>query len=340
MSTHNTLSRQWEMLKLLPSKAPGMTSAQLHQALLDAGYPVSKRTVERDLQELSGLFPLQCNDRGTPWGWHWLPGTALELPGLGLTEALSLAMVEDALPTLLPRHLYKGLEARFQQARNKLESLTDDNANARWPHKVASVRPELSLRPPAISPEVLENIQLALLEERQLRCHYYSAHNDKERELTLNPLALVQRGLVTYLIATAPPYADPRQYALQRFRSATPLETPLEGADGFDLQAYLASDALQFNPGEPMRMQAWVSDTLARLLRETPLSEDMSLEACADGHRLQATLRDSWQLRWWLLQQGPNLCVQAPASLRQFMLDSLQQSLQRYAEQPAEQAVN
>lgn len=332
MSTYNTLSRQWEMLKLLPSKAPGMTSAQMHQALQDAGYPVSKRTVERDLQELSGLFPLQCNDRGTPWGWHWLPGAALELPGMGLAEALSLALVEEALPTLLPQHLYKGLETRFQQARDKLTALAEDNTNARWSHKVASVRPELTLRPPTIAAEVLESIQLALLEERQLRCHYYSAHNDKERELTLNPLALVQRGLITYLIATAPPYADPRQYALQRFRSTVLLETPAEGADGFDLQAYLASEALQFSPGEPVRLQAWISDTLARVLRETPLSDDMTLEPDSNGYRLQATLRDSWQLRWWLRQQGPNLCIEAPQELREFMLTSLQATLQRYRE--------
>jgi len=340
MSTYNTLSRQWEMLRMLPGRAPGISSTQVHQTLQDAGYKVSKRTVKRDLQDLSSLFPLQCNDRGTPWGWPWLPGAALELPGLSLAEALSLAMVEDVLPVLLPRHLYKGLEPRFQQARNKLESLAETNASARWLNKVASVRPELSLRPPAIAAEVLENIQLALLEERQLRCHYYSAHTDKERELTLNPLALVQRGLVTYLIATAPPYDDPRQYVLQRFRSVELLDTPVQGADSFNLAAYLASDALQFNPGEAMHMQAWVSDTLARLLRETPLSDDMTLEAGSDGQQLRATLRDSWQLRWWLRQQGPSICVQAPATLRQFMLDSLQQSLQRYAEQPTEHAVD
>lgn len=337
ISTHNTLSRQWEMLRMLPARGPGTTSAQLHQALQDAGYKVSKRTVERDLQDLSSLFPLQCNDRGTPWGWHWLPGAALDLPGLGLAEALSLVMVEEALPVLLPRPLYRGLEPRFAQARSKLASLAQENAMARWLSKIASVRPELALQAPETDANLLESIQQALLDERQLQCSYYSAHADKERELTLNPLALVQRGLITYLIATAPPYNDIRQYVLQRFRAVQVLDTPVTGNDSFDLQAYVDSDALHFNPGAASELRAWINDPLARLLRETPLAADMQLTPAGnDGYLLTVTVRDSWQLRWWLLQQGPNLCVQAPATLRQFMLESLQQSLQRYAEQPME----
>lgn len=333
MSTHNTLSRQWEMLKLLPPKAPGMSSAQLHRALQDAGYQVSKRTVERDLQELSRPFPLQCNDLGTPWGWHWMQDAALELPGLGLAEALSLAMVEEVLPTLLPHSLYNGLVPRFQQARRKLESLASENATARWLHKVASVRPELALQPPQSDPALLDSIQLALLEERQVRCRYYAAHRDKERELTLNPLALVQRGLITYLVATAEPYQDVRQYALHRFRQVESLDAPANGLDAFDLNAYLASDALQFSPNGKVQLQAWISDTLARLLQETPLSDDMTLEPQAEGQHLRAILSDSWQLRWWLLQQGPNLCVQAPEELRTFVRDSLQNTLVRYQEE-------
>lgn len=332
MSTHQTICRQWEMLRMLPGKRPGITSKDLCDALLDAGYPVSKRTVERDLQELSRLFPIECNDGGKPWGWHWRPGYAMEMQALSLAEALSLAMVEEALPTLLPANLYEGLKPRLQQARDKLDALADDNVHARWPFKVATVRPELNLSPPSMEPQLLERVQLALLEERQVDCLYYSAHHDKELQLTLNPLAMVQRGLVIYLIATSPPHHDPRQYALHRFRDVTVKETAAQGADDFDLNAYLDSGALQFGSGKPLELQAWISETLARLLRETPLSEDMRLEPCIDGHHLQATVRDSWQLRWWLLHQGSNICVQAPPELRQFIVKTLKTALQRYEE--------
>ena len=329
-SNKNAISRQWELLKLLPSRAPGLTSAQITQRLDDSGYGVNKRTVERDLNELSVLFPLVCNDRGKPYGWYWRPGAQLELPGMDLSEALSLVLVEDTLKAMMPLSLRRGLEPRFLQARRKLEALAEENATARWPDKVASVQPQMSLQTPEVNEALLERIQLGLLEEQQLRCLYYAAHQDKERELTLNPLALVQRGSITYLVATAEPYTDVRQYALHRFREVDLLETTLSRPEDFELQGYLGSDALQFGAQERVKLQAWVSDSLARLIRETPLSADMVLEPLEEGCHLQATVRDSWQLRWWLLQQGRNICVEAPQQLKAYLRETLQKALSRY----------
>src|SRR5690606_18149762 len=128
-STRNTLSRQWELLKLLPSRGPGLTAAQITQLLNDEhGHDINKRTVERDLQELSRLFPLQCNNRGKPYGWYWMPGAQLELTGIELGEALTLALLDDTLKTMLPLSLRRGVERRFQQARRKLEALAEENA--------------------------------------------------------------------------------------------------------------------------------------------------------------------------------------------------------------------
>ena len=52
-STQSALARQWELLKMLPAKRPGITTIDLTMKLDMAGYRVSKRTVERDLNTLS-----------------------------------------------------------------------------------------------------------------------------------------------------------------------------------------------------------------------------------------------------------------------------------------------
>ena len=69
-NTRGTVARQWELLKRLPSSGPGKSAGELHQELKDLGFEVSKRQVERDLQQLSEAFPLHCNDRSIPWGWR------------------------------------------------------------------------------------------------------------------------------------------------------------------------------------------------------------------------------------------------------------------------------
>jgi len=75
--TRHTIARQWQLLKLLPGRHPGMSSTQLQAALTIVGHTTSKRTVERDLVELAALFPLQCNSKGMPYGWYWQPGLSL-----------------------------------------------------------------------------------------------------------------------------------------------------------------------------------------------------------------------------------------------------------------------
>ena len=70
-TTRSTLARQWELLKLLPSRAPGASASELQGRLQASGFSASKRTVERDLTELSRLFPIQCNSKGVPYGWYW-----------------------------------------------------------------------------------------------------------------------------------------------------------------------------------------------------------------------------------------------------------------------------
>ncbi|MCO7516773.1 WYL domain-containing protein [Pseudomonas guariconensis] len=179
-TTRATLSRQWALLRQLPSRSPGITSAELVWRLRDVGFNVSKRTVERDLNELSLIFPLERNDKSIPFGWHWSASAVGELRG------------------------------------------------------------------------------------------------------------------------------------------------------NFDLQGYLRSDTLQPPQGEGLELQAWISDALARQLREAPLTADMQLTAQEQGHRLRATVSDGWPLRWWLLSQGDGLVVEQPRELREEIARTLAKAAALY----------
>jgi predicted DNA-binding transcriptional regulator YafY len=226
--------------------------------------------------------------------------------------------------------MLKALESRFGHARRKLERLASETQAARWPEKVASVHPNMNLISPQIPEAGIERLHEALLIERQVRCSYYSAHNDKLRELILNPLAIVQRGPVSYLIGTAEPYQDIRQYAVHRFQDVELLSVPANGVDGFDLNDYLKSDALSFGRLDSIQLVAHVTEALARLIRETPLGPDMTLNPIADGFQLRVGVRDTWQLRWWILSMGDDILVQAPESLHDAIAQKLKAAASRY----------
>lgn len=324
-SSRSTLARQWELLKLLPPRTPGASASELQGRLQESGFSASKRTVERDLTELSRLFPIQCNSKGVPYGWYWESERSIDLPGITLSDALTVCLVEGSIKALMPSSMLKSLEPRFNQARSKLEALGESNPAARWMEKVATVQPDLSLLPPKVDPVVLGIVQEALLSDSQLSCHYYSVHRDKEHRFTLNPLGLIQRSSTTYLIATVEPFDDLRQFALHRFLKASKLEYSCNRPSGFSLSSYIASGAMQFGGCERISLKAWISDDLVRLVRETPIAEDMRLTADeqGDGEILEATVLNSWELHWWLLSHSGKVRILAPNALRADVLEKM-----------------
>lgn len=326
-STRRALTRQWELLKLLPTRGNGQTAQELTILLRDAGHEATKRTVERDLQDLQHLFPLLCNDKGRPYGWSWQPGASSLLPGITLGEALTLRLVEDGIRPLIPHSMLKSLEPRFDQARQKLKVLAEENSAARWASKVASVPPEFHLQPPKIRPECLDAIQTALMDSKQLACRYSAAFKGKTHDFTLNPHALIQRGHATYLLATAEPFEDIRRYVLHRFELAQCLETPCRNVEDFMLDEYLNNGNAQFGGKELIQLRAWVNDGLCQLLRERPISDDMSLVSEEGGATLTATVQNSWELLWWLLSHAGSIQVQEPPSLRKDFVRRLKAGL-------------
>ena len=146
--------------------------------------------------------------------------------------------------------------------------------------------------------------------------------------LTLSPLGLVQRGQVTYLIAIAEPFEDVRQFVLHRIQAAFAIDRPANLPPDFDLQRYIESGAMQFGSGLSIRLEAWITEGLARLMRETPLSPDMEISPLPDGATLTATVADSWELRWWILSHAGSIRIDRPHSLKEAIIQRLQQALE------------
>src|SRR3546814_7783831 len=96
-----TLARQWAMLRGIPRSPLRVTTGELEAKLADEGFAVSRRTLERDLHGLSGLFPLELDDRVRPYGWSWTKAANFEfMPKLTSSQAVALLLAKAHL-----RHL-------------------------------------------------------------------------------------------------------------------------------------------------------------------------------------------------------------------------------------------
>lgn len=330
----NTLSRQWELLKLLPTTGSGASARSLQQRLAEAGFPTTKRTVERDLEELATVFAIRKNDKSIPYGFSWTPPTSTPPASITVLEALTLGLVHETLIPLIPAFMLNALQPRFEQAQIKLSALARVSPAAKWLEKVASVPANLPLVAPKIDTNVLVEVQESLLGERQLRCTYFAAHRNHKRQVVLNPLGMIQRGAITYLIATISPDTKTRQFALHRMAEVQGLDARCQIPDGFSLKDYARSGAMQFgdNVGQTLTLEAWVNEGLLRLLRETPLSEDMEILSSDDGGWIRARVLDTWELEWWLLSHTGSIVITAPDCLRERLLNRLKRGVELYAE--------
>lgn len=326
-TARSTLARHWQLLSLLPARGPGKSASELWSALAADGHEVSKRQVERDLRELSSIFPLQCHDQSIPYGWRWADGAERSLPGMDTAEALSLAMAHQAVAPLLPASMLDLLRPRFLMAERMLAELVQSNRLASWKGKIHSAPLQLGLMAPQIDSGVVRTVHEALLGEEQIDIGYRQAAGTA-RALRLHPLGLIQRGPVGYLLANAWEYEDPRLYALHRMVSAQRTHEPARLPSGFSLQAWLVAGGAQFGDDlSSMEVQLRCDGPLLAILQETPLAAKQTIH----GDVVTATLSNSWELRWWILSQGPAVEVLGPPALRQSIAECLRTASALYA---------
>ena len=331
VSTRDTLLRQWEILQLLTHGGAGKSHSQILEELNERGYTVTKRTVERDLEQLSEAFPqIECNKKGTPWGWRWAYGASINIPGISVSEALSTELIKSTLRPLLPASILKPIEPRFEQASARLKQAKITNQIANWTKKVYQIDPTMPLIPPTIDGEVLEAVQSALMADKQLEVEYRSIESEEVKSRRLHPLGLVQRGPISYLIATAFDYDNILIWVLHRMSKAEVLAEKRNMPEGFVLEDYVKSGKLHFGSTKPTKIKATVTKELARILEETPLSHDQKLTANGDIHSVAATVPDTWQFRWWIMSQGPDIEILSPKALREGIATSLREAAGRY----------
>lgn len=343
-SAATTLSRQRELLKHIPSRLPGKTSAEIRDALSDEGFDIHERSVQRDLKTLQRHYRI-TRTKEPPYRWYWeskqayddMLATASE--GITVLHAFTLHMLRIHLAQTLPAATTRQMKPLFDLAESKLAALADSNEIARWTTLVDVVKPGLPANAPSLRDGVLEEVQSALMKRDKLKLEYASASQGTCRQFMVNPIGIVQRGEKIYLVAIEEGYAKPTTYAMHRIMRAN---SYWQSADtcGISLDSFITSGGLQFlvSPN-PVPLRAWVSKMLGDQLAETNLDqlegfEPQSLtqlERKDDGYELIVTLPDSLTLRNWILSWTGHIEVFEPNTLREEIVVALREGAQRYS---------
>ncbi|GAA5184233.1 hypothetical protein GCM10023345_14380 [Acinetobacter kookii] len=305
--TSNSLYRQWQILSRL-STGKWMGTRELQEILQREGIDISLRTIQRDLNQISLRFPIESS-KTVPQGWRWRSDAPIQsLPHMTSSQAVTFMMVEEHLKHLLPPSLIEEMNPWFDLARR---SLSTQNNVRQWINRVRIVPATQPLIPPVVDKLAQQSIYEGLLQDKQLECVYQGrSHSGEEKTYILNPLALVQKGAIIYLICTRHDKTDIQTFALHRFKSAVVLNSRAMHPVNFDIDAYIESGALGFRvdynkPTHNVALKLTMTEEDAHYFDESQLSTDQVIEKLANGlAQVTASVPFTSQLAWWLRSFG------------------------------------
>lgn len=327
-----TILRHWHILRTIPCYPFNITSTTLCNKLEKELIYITKRTIERDLQTLSLLFPIVADDSQKPFLWSWSEeAVRLNVPGLSNSEALTFVMVEQYLSGLLPATTLNQLMPYFKAAKNHLNSRQKDASFRAWVDKVRVLPPVQTLLASHVDERVQQVVYEALLTDKQLRFDYLKRGANALSSYQVHPLAVVQRGPVVYLLAKVEYDEVLRKFAVHRIKKAEKLEEAVIPPSGYAIDDVIAKGEFGFATGYNISLDVTFFNGTGEHLFETPLTEHQILNHEGDGQlRLQATVAETQELSWWLLGFGDNVVVNAPQSLRQKMIQTIENMRQTY----------
>ncbi len=316
----DSVLRMIKMTERIPRYPSKVTANQIQDFLKNLGYSISLRSVQRDLNELSRLFPIECDDKSIPFGWSWKKDSpGFESPAMDPIQALTFSLAAQYLEPLMPKASFKRIEKFFQRAENVL--MGDEKSNVlRWRKRVRVIPESLRFKDPKIDSEIRQKIYRAIYEGFQITAMYRKRGEKNSESRHVHPLGIVVKGSITYVISMMDEdRKNVRYLPMHRFKDVMILDgKKIIEPKNFDLDDYLHKNNLGFEYSEKLyTFRAIFDRTMGAHLEETPLNSTQKVEELADG-RLQVSARvpDTLQFEQWLMSFGSDVEVLMPLKLR------------------------
>ncbi|MGH9276088.1 MAG: helix-turn-helix transcriptional regulator [Acidimicrobiales bacterium] len=320
-------SRLVQLLLLLQTNGK-MTASRLASEL-----EVSVRTIYRDIEALSGAGVPIYAEAGPGGGVRLVDGYRTRLTGLTAHEAEALAL--SGLPGAASE---LGLGTVLAAAQLKVDAALPPELRSR----AVRMRERFHLDAPGwfareeLVPH-LAALSRAVWDSERVEIRY--AKRDGEVRRMLDPLGLVLKAGVWYLVALSGRTRSVRTFRVSRVQSVRSLEEPAERPDDFDLAAQWAESSAAFLETWPtylvrVRVRAERIWHLREVLEPGAAKEalDTAGEVDPDGWR-ETTIRVESQgmAIHELLRFGSNLEVLEPTELRDAMAAQAAEMVERYA---------
>jgi predicted DNA-binding transcriptional regulator YafY len=339
LARNEQLIRQHKILQILERLRFGATLEELRDRVVEELGLTSlhTRSIRRDLEALIAAgMPIMDEDtqRGRVWklsrsdkGLHKIAITSSEL--------IALSMGRDLMLPLVGTQFWIGIESFWNKVREQLpESVFEHYERYRRTLYVLGIPTKNYEKHQGI----LKTINRAIQEHRHLEMEYQVPGRPKSLR-KIEPYGVVLFNSSIYVVATEEARDGPRtdrlrHWKLDRFHSATALDSWFKPNEQIDLQEHLGQSVGIFSGAEPQEYVIRLSVQAARWVEEEPWHAAQKLEPQADGNvLLRVTAFHNTEIIQRVLRLGVEAEVLSPEHCRDEIAQTIRQLSERYAAQ-------
>lgn len=333
MARNDSALRILEIGRLLESAPQGLTIKELHDRLTDLGFEAGQRTVYRDIEAASLLFPIHEEEGSKPTRFCMQPlNKVTRYLVLNARELFALYLARGALLPLQNTPFYEDLDAVFQ----KIDGLIGDKGLAHLRelqgHLKFEALPKWGL---GLDPDILETIRAACTERHCLKTSYRGTKDAAPKDRQLGPHFLYYSKGGIYLVAEDLEKGEVRTYSLPRFAKAEMTSVPYE-SEALDPTDYFKGSFGVFSANEPTAVELEFNSTVAPFVSERVWHPSQRVTHLAGGTiRMKLEVGITPEFFSWVLSFGSNALIAKPESLRKQILAEAENLKQLYGKKRA-----
>ena len=317
MSNTRQIVRQLDILRELTARNYGATI----QDLVDM-FGVTRRTIERDFDDLSGAgFPLYTEKQGRQNRWNLLHRSNVPPLNFPVGELIALTCIGGILEGT-------PFKEGYQNTLNRIRTTLPEKMRAFLER--AAYHSHVRGQKAQISPQVFEKAHRAITERKICIVTYRAITTGQSKSYPITPFRFLYHYDGLYLLCRNPNYDNLLTLAAERIQALQ--VTSRTFADSIDpnMEEQL-HQAFGIVLESPIAVKVCFSASQAPYIKERIWHPSQEIEELDDG-RIILSFRAGghYEIKSWILSHGVNAEVLAPVSLRKEIMEELEKNLSFY----------
>ena len=289
----------------------------------------STRIAYEDRKFLINRFGAPIKHDRTRNGWYYTDPTYF-LPAIMLTseEITAFFLGEE----LFSRYLGTPFETPLRLALNKIKQYLPEHIGYDLQKEAAAFVFTGGGRA-MVDPELLLELNEAILSKRSVEMEYYSASSGQTSTRTVDPYYLHNIHGDWYLIAYCHTRREPRDFLTSRIKARKRLLSSFQVAPDFSLNTYLETGFLAERATEPDNIVIKFDEYQARWIRERRWHTSQQIEELPSGELiLRLRVGGLGEVKRWIMGYGSHAEVFEPESLRREIKEETEKMKKIYSE--------